>query len=133
MGARERKKTDIVFRLRVNVSRAIYSSLRKDNFYSKKRDRLVKAVFDHLPYTSQQLKEHIESLWEPWMNWENHGKFDPNKKTWQIDHIIAQSKLPFANFEDDNFKKLWALSNLRPLETIANIKKGNKDIFNNNA
>ncbi len=28
--------------------------------------------------------------------------------------------------QDQEFKECWALSNLQPLEAIANIKKGNK-------
>jgi len=48
------------------------------------------------------------------------------KLTWQIDHIIPKSKRTFESLDCENFKKLWALENLRPLETIANIKKGNK-------
>ena len=83
-------------------------------------------TFDHLPYTPEELKIHIESLWEPWMSWDNYGKFDKNRTTWQIDHIIPQSKLPFESFDDENFKKCWDLKNLRPLETTANLKKGNK-------
>ena len=51
-------------------------------------------------------------------------KYD--KKTWQIDHIISQSKLPYTSMSDDNFNKCWALENLQPLEAIANIKKSNK-------
>jgi hypothetical protein len=89
---------------------------------------LEKEILKRLPYTADELRLHIESLWEPWMNWDNYGKFDKNKKTWQIDHIIPQSKLPFDFLDHKNFLKLWALENLQPLETIANIKKGNKII-----
>jgi 5-methylcytosine-specific restriction endonuclease McrA len=60
------------------------------------------------------------------MNWDNYGKYNKDKMTWQIDHKIPQSKLPFKSFDDDNFRKLWALDNLQPLETVANIKKGNR-------
>jgi hypothetical protein len=81
---------------------------------------------EEMLYTSEELKSHIESLWEPWMNWDNYGKFYKNKITWQIDHIIPKSKLTFASLDDENFQKLWALDNLRPLETIANIKKRDK-------
>ena len=59
------------------------------------------------------------------MNWDNYGKFNAEVKTWQIDHVIPQSRLPFEDFADTNFKKLWALDNLRPLETIENILKSN--------
>lgn len=46
-------------------------------------------------------------------------------RTWQIDHIIPQSKLPYFTLEDENFKKCWALENLRPLESFENLRKSN--------
>lgn len=84
------------------------------------------SCLQHLPYLVEELKSHIESLWESWMTWDNYGSYDYNRKTWQIDHIVPQSKLPYSSMNDENFQKCWALSNLRPLETIANIKKSNK-------
>lgn len=88
----------------------------------------VDSVFSSLSYTPVQLKDHIESLWEPWMSWDNYGKHDKTKPTWQIDHIIPQSKLPFNSFDDPNFQKCWTLENLRPLETMENKRKSNKII-----
>ncbi|MGI0058729.1 MAG: hypothetical protein ACREBJ_03080 [Nitrosotalea sp.] len=73
-----------------------------------------------------ELKEHLEKQFEPWMNWQNHGRAVIDKRTWQIDHIVSQSKLPYASMEDENFQKCWALNNLRPLESFENIKKSNK-------
>lgn len=105
---------------------AIIASIRNYGFQNDQTINLNKAIFAYLPYTAEQLKQHIESLWEEWMSWDNYGRFHPEHKTWQIDHVIPQSKLSFSNFEDESFQKLWALSNLRPLETIANIKKSNK-------
>lgn len=60
------------------------------------------------------------------MTWDNYGRYNSNKQTWQIDHIIPQSLLPYDSFSHPNFQKCWALENIRPLETVANIKKGNK-------
>jgi len=91
-----------------------------------RQERLHKKIFDYLPYTPEKLKAHIESQWEDWMNWENYGRYDKNCNTWQIDHIIPQSVLLYEDFNDENFKKCWDLSNLQPLETIANIVKGAK-------
>lgn len=126
---KNKRKTDVTYKLRRNVMHAIVASIRNCGYCNGKLERLQKAIFDHLPYTSTELKQHLESQFEPWMSWENHGKYDPNRKTWQIDHIIPQSKLPFDSFRHENFNKLWALENLRPLETIANIKKSNKTIY----
>jgi len=84
-------------------------------------------TFSKLPYTPQQLKEHLESQWESWMNWDNYGgKNNDPRKTWQIDHIIPQSSFKYDSLEHPDFSKCWALSNLKPLEKIANIKKGKK-------
>jgi hypothetical protein len=128
-----RRATDPAYKLRRNVKNAILASIRNYGFFNQKLERLQKAIFDHLPYTAEELKVHIESLWEPWMNWENYGKYNKDHLTWQIDHIIPQSSLSFTDFKDDNFIKLWSLSNLQPLETIANIKKGKKIITTNPA
>jgi hypothetical protein len=63
------------------------------------------------------------------MTWNTHGIY--NSKTWddndvstwrwQIDHIIPQSILPYTSIEDNNFKKCWALENLRPYSAKQNI------------
>jgi hypothetical protein len=58
---------------------------------------------------------NLEKQFEPWMNWQNHGVYknwddnDQSTWTWQIDHIIPQSDLPYTSMEDENFKKCWAL------------------------
>lgn len=123
---KNRRKIDPEFRLKRIVNTSIRNALLKNSFTNNKIQKLNKIIFEHLSYTADELKQHIESQWESWMNWDNYGKYDPNKDTWQIDHIIPQSKLPYTSIDDDNFKKCWDLSNLRPLETIANIRKSNK-------
>jgi hypothetical protein len=72
----------------------------------------------------EELRAHIESLWEPWMNWDNYGIIELDRQTWQIDHIIPQVHLPFSDFSDPNFLLCWALSNLRPIDARLNIEKG---------
>jgi hypothetical protein len=99
----------------------IRKSLKKQN-----SSKFGESILKYLPYTPDELKQYIESKWEPWMTWENHGNITYNKRTWHIDHIIPQSKLPFTSMEDEDFQKCWALENLRPLEAFENIKKGNK-------
>ena len=86
----------------------------------------VKNPLVNLPYTMEDLRAHLEKQFLPWMNWENWGSYNSNHKTWQIDHIVPQSSLPFTDVDEPNFVKCWALSNLRPLETVANFRKGNR-------
>jgi len=118
---KQKRIIDPSFRLREVVSSAVNKYI-KINGGSKNNN----SILNYLPYDMNELRKHIESLWEPWMNWGNYGKYDSNKNTWQVDHIIPQSKLLFISLTDENFLKCWKLENLRPLETIANIKKGNR-------
>ncbi len=51
---------------------------------------------------------------------------DSNTWTWQIDHIVPQSRLPYDSMDHPNFKKSWTLGNLRPLSSKDNLFKSNK-------
>ena len=44
----------------------------------------------------------------------------------ELDHIKPIILFNFNSPEDKEFQECWALNNLRPLEKMANIKKGNK-------
>lgn len=117
---KNRSKKDPVFKMRNNVSKTI-------RFYLKKNKSSKKSsVWNYLPYSPKELKKHLESQFEPWMNWNNYGSLSSKEKTWQIDHIIPQSKLPYDSLDHPNFIKCWNLNNLRPLEAIKNLKKNNK-------
>jgi len=121
--AKKRRKEDTSYRLRHQISCLIRAQFKKFLF-SKNGEQTWK----HLPYAPRQLKEHLESLWEPWMNWDNYGSTNKNKRTWCIDHVVPQSVLPYDSMEHINFLKCWSLNNLRPLESFANLKKSNKII-----
>lgn len=124
---RKRKQEDLFFKLKVNISATISRELKKA--LSNKKDS---SCLKYLPYTMQLLKEHLEKLFEPWMSWDNYGKYnaktwndnDDTTKTWNIDHIIPRASLPYASMEDDNFKKCWALDNLRPYSAKQNMLDG---------
>lgn len=126
---KNKRQNDPSFRLRKDLSKVIGVALR-ENDGSKHNF----SVMNYLPYTIEELKEHLEKQFEPWMTWDNKGTYrraqhredDLFTWTWHIDHIIPQSKLLYSSMSDDNFKKCWALSNLRPLKSIDNMKKGNR-------
>lgn len=114
--------SDPLKKIRHNTSCLILLGLKRTNGNKK-----GESAFKHLPYTVQELKLHLEKLWEPWMNWNNYGgKTNKKEKTWQIDHIIPHIKFPYKDLKDPLFQECWALSNLRPLEKIDNMKKGSK-------
>jgi len=128
---KERKKIDIVFRLKLDFRTSIGAAFRK-NGYSKKSKS-----YEILGCSFEELKQHIESLWslpdnlnengKIWMTWENKGNpkdgiLEPNK-SWDIDHIIPTH---IAKTEEE-LLKLNHYLNLQPLCSYINrnIKRGN--------
>lgn len=78
----------------------------------KKRGR----TFDIIGYNRQEFENHIESLFEPGMTWDNHGE-------WHIDHRIPVSELVRCGVTAP--AKINALSNLRPMWAAENMAKRN--------
>lgn len=118
-----RFRENLVIRLRKWVSGCVWSALRANG--GSKRGM---SIMEFLPYTIEELKSHIENHSEhkSWMTWDNYGSYDPTRRTWQIDHITPQHALPYDSMEHPNFLKCWGLDNLRPLETIENLRKGHR-------
>lgn len=115
------EERNIGYKLHRRVSSSVLQSLKVRGF------RKNGSILKHLPYAINELKNHLELLWESWMNWKNYGGYNNDiRKTWHIDHIIPQSSFNIKEIGDCEFLKCWNLSNLRPLEKISNIKKGNK-------
>jgi hypothetical protein len=121
---KDRMESDVSFKLRKTISNSILSKINKDG----------KSIIKYLDYSIDQLKQHLENQFEPWMSWENHGKYDPKTWndsdsttwTWQIDHIIPHSLFKYISMEDRSFKDCWALNNLRPLSSKINHSDGVK-------
>jgi uncharacterized protein (DUF2249 family) len=110
----KRSKEDPFYVYRQRLGSVILGQIKK---ISGKKEG---SVWNHLPYTPQELKEHLEGQFEDWMTWENHGN---GEGCWNVDHIYPQSKLQYDSLEHPNFQKCWALSNLRPLSWEENLKK----------
>jgi hypothetical protein len=68
-------------------------------------------------YTVAELAAHLESLFTDDMSWSNQGSF------WEIDHIIPKDWYVYADKDDVEFKKCWALKNLQPLTKTDNVTK----------
>jgi hypothetical protein len=46
-----------------------------------------------------------------------------NLPQWHIDHIIPLSSFRFETAHDPEFKAAWALTNLRPIWAVDNLRK----------
>jgi len=101
------------YRLRLSISNAINKALP-----GKKKGRPWEAL---VGYTLEDLICHIEKQFQPGMTWENRGKGG-----WHIDHIIPMSVFNITSPEDVDFKRCWALKNLRPLWGKENLGKRDK-------
>jgi|ERR1035437_985180 hypothetical protein len=76
------------------------------------------SAVSNLGCSIDDLKKHLESQFEPWMNWDNYGVLQKNKKTWNIDH-----KDPLSSFDlTDRVQLLDACryTNLQPMLAYEN-------------
>lgn len=115
---REKSKTDLNFRLRRALRVRIHDIL-------KGQQKAGSAIRD-LGCTWEELKAHLESLFQPGMTWDNWGLHG-----WHIDH-----KTPLAAFDlsdPDQFKKAVHYTNLQPLWARENQIKGARLQPNNEA
>lgn len=120
----EKRENDVSFVLKERVSNGVRSVLGKK--------KTGKSTWAHLSYTPDELRDHLENLFEPWMTWDNYGVYriedwsdnDQSTWTWQIDHIIPHSTFHYETMDCDEFRECWALSNLRPLSAKQNLIDG---------
>lgn len=75
-------------------------------------------TFELLGFSSEDLKSHLERQFLDGMTWENYGP------VWHIDHILPLASFSYETPDCDGFKAAWAITNLRPLWALDNIKKG---------
>lgn len=113
---KDRYKNNNNYKIRCIISSAVRRSLKG----IKKGD----SIKNILGYTIEELKEWLENQFEDWMNWNNLGlTATKEKETWQIDHIIPVNTFNIKEIGDEEFRKCWALSNLRPLDSYLNNKR----------
>jgi len=106
---RERRSEDSKFRLNGAFSARIYSSLK----FLKQGQHWETLV----GYTLDDLIKHLESKFLEDMSWDNYGTY------WHIDHIVPIAVFDYMSYEDEAFKKCWALQNLQPLKVLDNLLK----------
>jgi hypothetical protein len=101
---KDRAKVDPVYRMKVQMRKLLIKALNGQS-KSKTTEEIIGCSYI-------ELKNHIESQFEPWMTWENKGLYNGDfNYGWDIDHIIplASAKSP------ENILYLNHYTNLRPL------------------
>ena len=121
---KNRKDTDPVFKLSCSMRTYIGHSIRNKGYTKKSKSYII------LGCTYEEFKNHIESQWEDWMEWNNYGKYNCEENYgWDIDHIIPMSS---AQCEDDVIR-LNHHTNIQPLCSYINrcVKRDNVDYYEN--
>ncbi|MGX9392558.1 hypothetical protein ACWX0K_20380 [Nitrobacteraceae bacterium UC4446_H13] len=111
---KQKRIDDPRFVIAGRMSAGISNSLR-DGKGGRSWERLV-------GYTVDDPMSHLERQFLPGMSWDNRA-------LWHIDHIVPQSAFRFDSVGDPDFLRAWALTNLRPLWAVENIKKSAKRLF----
>ena len=78
-------------------------------------------TFDLIGCSPEELRQHLESLWQEGMSWDNYGTYvKDGPMTWHIDHIIPCDSFDLTNeteqaecFNYENLQPLWAVDNIR--------------------
>ena len=109
----KRLQTDVSYRLRNYFSREVRRAIRKGGG----------SVFKLLGYSMDELRQHLQSLFQPGMTWENYGT------EWHIDHVIPPSWFEFESYDDPEFRLCWSLQNLQPMWKDKNLEKSNRYVF----
>jgi hypothetical protein len=108
---KERKKTDVQFRLACNLRTRLANAMRG----GPKSTSAIR----HLGCSLKEFRAHMEAQFKDGMSWDNYGT------VWEVDHVR-----PLANYDLTNpeiAKQLCHYTNLQPLFSLENKQKSNKE------
>lgn len=108
-----RRRADPFYKFKDNLRTRVRNSI--NTKFSKKTK-----AFTILGCSYEEFRSYIESKWEPWMNWSNHGNANgiPSSlnQSWDLDHIVPMST---AKTEEEAIA-LNHYTNLQPLCSYTN-------------
>jgi hypothetical protein len=111
----KRYKEDVEFRLAKIIRSRLYAAIFDKRYKS--------GTIKYLGCSIEEFKLYLESKFEPWMTWDNYGRYSKNILTWQIDHILPLDK--FNLTKESELKLACHYTNLQPLNSLDNIVKSN--------
>lgn len=116
----KRRQADPLFALSETLRSSITEAFKRKGYNKPtKTEKIIGCSF-------VEFKKYIESLFEPWMSWENKGLYDGVPNTgWDIDHTIPISTAKSV----DDVIRLNHHTNLKPLCSFINrnIKRNSLD------
>lgn len=108
-----RYRNDPVYRMQVTLRNRLFTAVKR-----KCANKLAHTE-DLLGCSFEEFVAHIESLFQPGMTWENHGK-----NGWHIDHKRPVNSFDLSSEEDQ--RACFHYQNLQPLWAVDNLSKGTK-------
>lgn len=108
---RNRKSSDTQFRMKAIIRNLLWRSITATGMAKPGKSQEV------LGYSPQQLREHLEPLFQRGMSWGNYG-------AWHVDHIRPLSTFDLATVE--GIRLANSLHNLQPLWAKKNLQKSAK-------
>jgi hypothetical protein len=113
---KERRDSNPLYKLTVSIRNAISKSLRNKNFSKRSK------TYQILGCSFDEFQIYIQSQFENWMEWTNHGVYTGNyNETWQYDHIKPVS----LGLNEEEIIKLNHYTNFQPLCSRKNLEKLN--------
>ena len=111
---KNRKKIDIHFKLRINISERIRQALK---YHLAGTYKNKDSTIELLGCSIDKLKTYLQNQFKEGMTWQNHGE-------WHIDHIIPCAAFDLSKKED--CLKCFNYKNLQPLWAHENLSKSDK-------
>lgn len=115
---------DVEFQVKERMRRQVSKAKKRDGIASVMREAIYRGgssrkVERELGYSIAELKRHLELQFTRGMNWQKFASGQIH-----IDHIIPQAAFDMA--DDDEWRRCWCLSNLRPMWAKENLAKRDK-------
>jgi hypothetical protein len=115
--ARQHYKANLTFRIAQNVRCRLRIALRTFNTTRLRSGKL--SIEELCGCKIGFLRQHLESLFQPGMNWENW-----EMRGWHVDHVIPCAAFDLTDPEQQ--KKCFHYTNLQPMWWRQNLSKGKK-------
>jgi hypothetical protein len=115
----QKRRTDPLYKLSCSMRSMLLKAFKRNGYKKASRTNEI------LCCSFEELKIYIESKFEDWMTWENHGKYNGDFNCgWDFDHITPLSS---ASSEDEIIR-LNHYTNIQPMCSKINrdIKRDNK-------
>ena len=112
-----KRQTDVLTKIKHNIGSLIRQAIKRKGFTKQTKTILI------LGCSYEAFREYLESKFEPWMDWDNHGLYNGELNYgWDIDHIIPNN----SAITEEDVIKLNHYTNLQPLCSYVNrnIKSG---------